>query len=226
MNLNPSHPALHENRTIHKSKVVAVNNRLFKKASENIKLGGKGDGLVTKGKLRGYKMFSLTLQERATCPPTCIHWTDCFGNNMAFAHRFEHGENLEKELPIQVGTLLKKNPKGVLIRLHVLGDFYSREYVELWSTLLKQHEKLAIFGYSARTSNDPIGVALRIQGILFPKQSFIRYSVNNYDEGRFIATNIKLPGAITCPEQTGKTDSCTTCSFCWETKIPVHFITH
>ena len=45
--------------------------------------------LVTKGKFKGYKVFSLTLEERATCPTSCERWGDCYGNNMPFAHRLQ-----------------------------------------------------------------------------------------------------------------------------------------
>jgi hypothetical protein len=55
------------------------------KASTNIKLGKK----VTKGHLKGARIFTLTLEERATCDSECEHWLDCYGNNMPFGHRFK-----------------------------------------------------------------------------------------------------------------------------------------
>ena len=39
-------------------------------------------------KYANYKFKTLTLVERETCPKDCIHWDDCYGNNMPFAHRF------------------------------------------------------------------------------------------------------------------------------------------
>ena len=56
----------------------------LKKGSSNKKLGFK----VTAKKWTGKRLYSLTLVERETCPTTCHHWDDCYGNNMPFAHRF------------------------------------------------------------------------------------------------------------------------------------------
>ena len=56
------------------------------KNSTNIKLGKK----VNKGIYKDYKMKTVTLTERKTCPADCVHWEDCYGNNMPFAHRINH----------------------------------------------------------------------------------------------------------------------------------------
>src|SRR5262249_24811065 len=34
---------------------------------------------------------TLTLEERATCPTTCRHWRDCYGNKMHRAQRWQRG---------------------------------------------------------------------------------------------------------------------------------------
>ena len=49
---------------------------------------------VHKGEFKGYRIFTLTLEERATCPKSCNQWDVCYGNNMPFAHRLEHGAEL------------------------------------------------------------------------------------------------------------------------------------
>lgn len=228
MKLNPLHPALAEKRSIHPKMVkdpkTATN--LFKRARDNDKLG-KGFDVIQKGRLAGMPMLSLTLQERATCPTTCHHWDTCFGNNMGFAHRFQHGPELEETIEAELDYLCKKHRKGLLIRLHVLGDFYSVEYVELWQQALLQYPNLHIFGYSARKDSDPIGAAIREMNLIFGRQSFIRESTNDDSKSKFIASNVPLPGSITCPQQTGDTESCLTCGFCWgTTKIAVNFLTH
>ena len=45
--------------------------------------------VVTKGRWRGYPVFTLTLEERATCPSYCEQWDECYGNNMPFGARLE-----------------------------------------------------------------------------------------------------------------------------------------
>ena len=76
------------------------------KLSRNAKIADKGKlPVVKKGQFKGYVIFTLTLEERATCPRDCYHWDDCYGNNMAFAHRIEHGEALEKKLDEELAEL-------------------------------------------------------------------------------------------------------------------------
>lgn len=217
MKLKPEHPALHENRTIHPKMVKDPKEAksIFKPVSSNSKLG-KGSAYILKGKWRGMPMYSLTLQERATCPDTCIHWSDCYGNNMGFAHRFQHGPELEARIEKDIAELARKHPRGFVVRLHVLGDFYSIAYALLWRVLLSEHPALHIFGYTARKWT----VFQTMNG----ERCWIRESCNTGHA--MTAGNVYNPEAIQCPEQTGKTESCLTCGICWSTRKPVTFQTH
>ncbi len=115
-------------------------NTILKQGSNNKKLGFK----ITSKKWRGKKLFSLTLIERETCPPSCHHWEDCYGNNMPFAHRFSTN-GLTDKLEIEIAALMKKHPQGIVIRLHVLGDFYSVDYVNFWDEMLWKYSSLCLF---------------------------------------------------------------------------------
>ena len=77
----------------------------LKKGSSNKKLGFK----VTAKKWTGKRLYSLTLTERDTCPTSCHHWEDCYGNNMPFAHRFSI-EGLTDKLEIEIAALMKETP--------------------------------------------------------------------------------------------------------------------
>ena len=105
---------------------------LLIKKSTNVKLGKR----VTKGKWKGFPIFTLTLEERATCPRSCAHWADCYGNNMLYAFRYEAGPELEAMLETELAELQRKYPNGFLVRLHILGDFYSVGYVAKWAKWL------------------------------------------------------------------------------------------
>lgn len=204
------------------------------KLSKNKKLSDDRLPQVKKGKFKGYVIHTLTLEERATCPRTCFHWDDCYGNNMAFAHRIQHGPELENKIRIEIDKLCNTY-KGVMIRLHVLGDFYSVEYVNLWLELLLVYDNLAIWGYTGHQPTSPIGRAIN-KGRTFTSA---RFNVRFSDAGdmNFSALSSDKPRdtitiknyeerATVCPEQTGKTPNCANCCLCWQSPDPIIFLTH
>ena len=223
MRLNPNHPALAKAITIHPSALrQPTETTLLKPASSNKKLG-KGSNTISKGKWAGMPMYQLSLQERATCPSSCQQWADCFGNNMAFAHRIDHRHpDFFDILRDEVQVLTRKYKHGVVIRPHVVGDYYSPEYAALWIELTADHPNLHVFGFSAHTPDSLIG--RMISEWNKNPRVWIRFS-NSGD--RPMAANVgdKGPG-IPCPEQTGKTESCLTCGICWSTDKPVNFKEH
>lgn len=230
----PRRRALHaaavaEGRTAYRKQVVSSEGKVrgvLKPGFNNMKLGFE----VTKGHLRGYHIYSLTLEERKTCPKSCERWADCFGNNMGLATRYAHDKHLMPTIRAAVERLLRKHPEGVLIRLHVLGDFFSVKYVEFWKDLLVQHPKLAIFGYTAHDFESLTGRALRAGMYLL---GFARFAI------RFSSSVVRPCGAtwyvpgtappedtFACPEQTGRARSCASCAACWGGTKAVAFSLH
>ena len=149
---------------------------LLKKGSSNKKLGFK----ITSKKWTGKRLYSLTLVERETCPTSCHHWDDCYGNNMDFAHRFKN-KNIDLFLEREIESLMQKHKEGIVIRLHVLGDFYSEDYVRFWEEMLIRHPKLCLFGYTAR-KGDNIAHALWLLNKRFSDRCVIRHS-GNFEAG-------------------------------------------
>ena len=196
--------------------------KLLKPGTNNKKLGG----IITAKKWTGKRMYSLTLTERDTCPTSCHHWDDCYGNNMPFAHRFAtHG--LMYELAEEIESLCNKYPEGIVIRLHVLGDFYSTKYVGFWADMLDKYDNLAIFGYTGR-GDEPIAVALIKLNYLHPDRCVIRFSRSHeYIGGNRYAAEESFTGeSFTCPEQTGIMPSCAACGACWISNKTVRFLSH
>ena len=195
---------------------------VLKSGGNNKKLGRK----ITKGKWKGAYIFSLTLRERFTCPLTCHHWDDCYGNNMPFAHRFEHGPDLEDKLTEEVAALCAKHDK-VAIRLHVLGDFMSVGYVRFWDGLMCVHPNLHVWGYTART--DAIGKEVMALNLRYPTRWAVRISASNDSNGptEWYAAEEAFEGkSFDCPEQTGKAASCGDCGLCWQSPKTVRFLSH
>lgn len=225
MRLNPQHPALRLAVTIHPRTVKQpTETTLLKPASANKKLGS-GSSVVSKGKWAGMPMYQLSLQERATCPSSCQQWVDCFGNNMAFAHRIDHTHpDFFDILRSEVNVLTRKYKHGVVIRPHVVGDYFSPEYAATWIELTADHPNLHIFGFTAHTPDSLIGRMIR-EWNKNPRV-WVRFS-NAGDNPDVLVANVadKGPG-IPCPEQTGKTESCLTCGLCWSTTKPINFQEH
>mgnify|MGYP003109240342 CR=1 FL=1 len=208
---------------------------LLIKKSTNDKLGKK----VRKGHYKGYPIYTLTLEERATCPRSCVHWLDCYGNNMRYAYRYEAGSALEAMLEVELAELQRKHSKGFLVRLHILGDFYSVGYVAKWASWLGKFPALHVYGYTANQPNATDKLEREIgQAILSLRENAngrfaIRFSgnfddnfsANSFDDIRSKQA-IERKEAILCPEQTKQVNSCADCALCWVAQKPVIFQTH
>lgn len=197
------------------------------KPSSNKKLGKSKKAVVQKGTFKGYRMYTLTLTERDTCPTDCHHWQTCFGNNMPFAHRLDHSnpDLLMMRISQDIHEISEREKVGALIRLHILGDFFSTRYVRFWDGLLQTYPNIAAYGYTAYspTSNNPdyaaigwtIGQTRRKHGIRFSirhsGQPDIDFSANSLD-----VQKPEKGKSIHCPEQTGKAENCTDCVLCWQ----------
>ena len=146
---------------------------------------------------------------------------------MPFAHRLQHGRELEKRLAKEVPALCAKYPDGVLVRLHVLGDFYSPEYVKLWAGLLATNPNLAIWGYTHRNDSAcAIHQEIRKTKMNFGAAFSVRWSDMPDAPDSASHESIATPDAITCPEQTGKTKSCASCGLCWGAAEKIKFLHH
>lgn len=193
----------------------------------NVKIGRD----VRKARHRGYWIYTLSLEERATCPTSCKHWQTCYGNNMPFAKRIDHTDpKFLPKLEAEIAALLAvRGRAGILIRLHALGDFFSTEYVGFWRRMLHRHEKLAIYGYTARPAEGVIGFELRDMNRYFGNRCMVRFSDGGLPTMSTVSIGDetgKPADAFICPEQTGKTRCCATCGACWSTKKNVAFIAH
>jgi hypothetical protein len=221
--LLPSHPAIVERRTLFPTRVFdeADLPRLLIGGHNAAKIGAK----VQKGRLRGCPIFTLTLEERKTCPSSCLQWASCYGNHMHMARRIKHGRGFEERLWDELAAKQGEYPNGFLIRLHVLGDFYSADYVGLWAEAMEAYPALNVFGYTARNPADDIGSAIAeliaVHGLRFA----MRFS--GYDGPEHGSVVVDAPGQhLICPAQTSKTDCCATCALCWQSERTVAFLRH
>lgn len=189
----------------------------------NVKLGGS---VATKGRFHGQALYALTMEEGTTCPP-CDLASVCYGGNMPFARRWVAGPELEQALRRQVGTMTGRP----LVRLHVLGDFYSADYARLWAEELQAD----VFGYTHHQPGSEVHGILAAAGW---DRMAIRTSWKAGNDEHAVPERgaVTIPvgepeaaeryDAIICPEQTGNARSCATCGLCWNTTRNIAFIAH
>lgn len=223
------HPAVVEGHTIFPSTVVPPgrDGPVLVSGANNPKIGSR----IEKGAWAGMPVYTLTLEERATCSRSCHHWRTCFGSNMHLARRNEAGPELESQLAVELGLLQEVHPGGFVVRLHVLGDFYSVAYVGLWQRWLDLFPALRCYGYSAWPPATPIGAAVRRLATARWERFAIRLSVPVPIHGEMEAVTWwgtpetfqaaraageePLEGALLCPAQAEATETCGTCALCW-----------
>ena len=89
-----------------------------------------------------------------------------------------------------------------------------------------------MFGYTARhDKSDPIAAALIALTHDYPDRFCMRFSNTPQPFEAASTISIEHPvqkpkDAVICPEQIGRTESCSTCGLCWATTKRVAFVQH
>lgn len=223
--LPDAHPSMTGNRTLFPSTVVEPDGSagILVSGLNNRKLGS----VVEKGAFKGYALYSLTLEERATCPLDCAERAVCYGNGMQFARRnaIDPEGRFFALMEAEIVRLLAAPLRGLMVRLHVLGDFPSVPYVAFWAEMLDRHPRLACYGYThRRTRNwggDGIGDAIQALKDRHPDRFRIRWSSPApRPDGAVVISHVpdrpRVDEGLVCPAQTEATGCCATCGLCWE----------
>lgn len=207
------------------------------KGGENI---SKIGGVVLAGPLKGARIVSLALEERKTCPRSCVIWDACYGNNMPRLIRYNAGPLLEAKIAVEIISLCERHEK-VLVRLHIVGDFYSTGYLQFWANLLDRFPGLHVFGFTAWTEDTPIGKGIAWLRAQDPQRFAVRTSGRTGKWGSFtlpFPTDRPMIGdAVVCPEQRDAMNGsergthCGSCGLCWKTGAnatgrPIAFVEH
>lgn len=223
--LEPHDPRYRAGTTVFPTSVVPVARQpqLLKSGHNSYKIGKS----FTKGPWKGMPIFTLTLEERATCPRSCQQWATCYGNNMPFAQRIHDDGSLTRRLWGELAALAAQHPAGFVLRLHVLGDFFSVPYVDFWRDMLGEFAALRIFGFTARRPDDPIGRALihltADQGDRFK----MRFSGGGYETHcAEVVDRADEATGIICPAEKDPDRSCATCALCISSDRTISFMRH
>lgn len=224
VSLPPGHAALTESRTVFPSQVFdpSDEHRVLVDGHNNAKIGK----WVVKGAWKGLRIYTITFEERATCPTSCGLLRECYGNSMHMAKRKRYGEALLLQLDRELRQKAIEHPKGFVVRLHVLGDFPDLLYVEAWRSWMRANKRLRVWGYTAHAPDTEMGRAINRLNGQFPNRWRVRFSMPPGEVAagsKFLrATTIWNAGdektierAIVCPVERGKAETCGSCGLCW-----------
>lgn len=225
LRLADDHPAIAEGQSLFQARVYdpADVPRLLIDGHNSRKIGRR----VAKGHWRGFPIFTLTLEERKTCPTSCAEWRTCYGNSMNWARRIRHGRAFEHRLWQELTAKQVEHPRGFVVRLHVLGDFYSLDYALIWSRALAEFPALRVFGYTAHGPETEIGALINALRVAYRGRFAYRFSGLDAAEGGSVVIERDTPtDHVVCPAQTGGTDCCATCALCWHSERTIAFWRH
>lgn len=220
--LADDHAAVREGRSLFPTTVVstASSPRFLVSGSNSPKTGR----MIEKGPWSGFPVYTLTLEERATCPRSCPVWAGCYGNAMHLARRNDARDpDFMPALAAEVITVARQHPAGFVVRLHILGDFFSARYVLLWANLLDMCPNLHVFGYTARrvdlddNESRRTAKAIDVLRAHMWQRFAVRTSHDEFGPERSVVVDEdpQQPDVIVCPAQVEATASCSTCGLCW-----------
>ena len=143
---------------------------------------------------------------------------------MPFAHRIssKNVQLLEQRI---YNDLLNSSNQLLLIRLHILGDFFSVKYVKFWRKMLKTFNNIALYGYTANNIksiySESRAIAKEIIKLNENEHCHIRFSndlTNKFSANSYDIVKPVKGVSIVCPVQEDKTANCGTCGLCWNQK--------
>lgn len=172
----------------------------------------------------GMAIFYVGHEERATCPPDCLHWQGCLCNGMAFADRWIYGEAFRRAVNLELEYLSLMYPSGFALRLHVSGDFTCEAHVGFWRKMIETFPALHTWGYTAHSPEKAIGRAIdemndrfdrwrfRFSGKAGRRGTVTLYTVQDHSE---FAKAVQDEGAFVCPAtKEHKNVTCGSCGRC------------
>jgi hypothetical protein len=224
--LPDQHRAVIEGRTLFPTRVFNASERprILMRGFHNSKIGDR----ITKGPWSGMKIFTLSLEERATCPRSCAVWSACYGNGLPVAVRFRYNDEFLALLEEELVAKGDEHPDGFAVRAHVLGDFPTLDYVAHWSLWLAMIPQMHVWGYTAHPAASEIGSAVRAMNGLYPSRWAFRQSVapgeplddwqaaTAWEKPEMVNRNqYRAIGGVVCPVEVGASAACGTCGLCW-----------
>jgi len=141
------------------------------------------------------------------------------GRNLLLA---QDARALEEALRTDLGCL----PAGSVVRIHVAGDFFSKEYARAWRRVAREFDSLTIYAYTRAWTDRAIRRELdRMRALPNVRLWASSDSTMSVPPGDWLEARVfpaiaeaEDAGFVVCPEQLGRRASCEECQLCW--RIP------
>lgn len=183
--------------------------------------------LISRGNLKLGVLPSFSLPVISTCPgktPFCErHCYGLRGNfnlpNVTEANERRLDASLRQDfVDIIVGEI--RQVKAPSFRLHVIGDFYSVEYIEKWIDIANQIPSIVFFGSTRSWRCDFLAVAIKrfrdLENVCMKASVDLTDTRYPHSCG-WRVWSVEGEG-LTCPHDEGKVANCLACTRCWTKK--------
>jgi hypothetical protein len=139
------------------------------------------------------------------------------GRNLALA---QDSNGLRTALRADLGCI----PSGSIIRIHVAGDFFSKEYARTWRYLAREFDDRTFYAYTRAWTDRRIRRELERLSALPNVRVWASSDWTMSDpppgwlEARVFRSIADAHDAefTVCPEQLGRRPSCEECRLCWQ----------
>lgn len=183
--------------------------------------------LISRGNLKLGKLPSFSLPVMTTCPgktPFCDHF--CYGLKGMFTLEQIKAKNEER-----LDASLKDNFVSIIIeeirkthapafRLHVIGDFYSTDYIKKWIEIATILDKISFFGSTRSWRCDFLAKTLKEFRDL--PNVFMKASIDATDHLDPFSCGWKVWSiegeGVLCPHDFKLVEDCASCGRCWTQK--------
>jgi hypothetical protein len=145
----------------------------------------------------------VALREGTDCPQSCrfLRNGKCGAVNFQ-GLRFIPDRAFFAWAEYQIRVLLRDHPAGIVVRLHVAGDFPDDAYIAFWARMLRENPGLHVWGHFHHRGSLRKLIEQRLN-LAFPDQSCLRASEVDTGDLRAVTArsqaDLKGTDAVACP---------------------------